>query len=155
MATQNAMLQQILVSSTPALFALITGWVVFYGEFRALSERLEAIGNRSQQYHEVVRSGILEHSGKAAHGTVREDLARLDLRAKSLEHRVETLEVHASLGERYTEEDAKRDLDVVMGLLNEIKSDIRELGARVRGLEQAINVTQPKHSSNEQRFAKQ
>ena len=143
------MFQQLAIATLPALFSLITGFIVFYGEFRALSERLESIGTRSREYHHVVREGLLEHSEAAAHGTVREDLARLDLRADAHDHRIDGLEDHAKKGERYTEEDARRDLDLIMGLLGDIRREIHELSSRVRELEQMINVHKPRTSMNQ------
>ena len=112
----------------------------------SLMDGYSTIGERSQRDHDTVRKSILDHAGEAAHGTVREDLAKLDLRAQSIEHRLGTLEGHANKGERYTEDDAKRDLDLVMDILRQIRTDVRDLSARVRTLEQSINAAIPRQS---------
>ena len=133
----SSTVQQIAVASLPAILSLIAGWNVFYGEFRALSERVDYVADRSTQYHHNVREAINEHSGEAAHGTVREDLGKHDLRLTALEHRANKIDLFAQ-DERYTEADAKRDFEHIMVVVNEQRATIRDLRLRIRILEQDV-----------------
>ena len=132
----SGILQQIAIASIPTIAGLLTAWVIFFARVEALSVKLDSVSDRSTRYHNNVREAILNHGNVAAHGTVREDLGKLDLRVKGLEHRAEMLESIAKEGERWTEDDAKRDFDHLMVMINEQRLIIRELRTRIRVLEQ-------------------
>ncbi len=106
----------------PVSITVLGGLFVIYGDYQRQGEEIRHLNNDMRQEFLDVEYRIAEHLGQAAHGTVREDLARLFTLMGSKEARLTTLERHAGEGRRYTEEDAKDDRQTYLELIDGLQA---------------------------------
>jgi len=91
----------------PTVLGLVGNGIIMYGDVKQLQSDVQHINLQLEK-----------HDGKDAHGKVREDLARHDGRLDAHEVRLNRLDMFAA-EERYTEEDAKENNELLMKLFAE------------------------------------
>ena len=100
---------QIAIGLVPLFIALVTGIFLILGNVKELQVEVAHLKADFRKSALDLHQDLITHSSRAAHGTVREDLAKHEIQIKALHPRLHSLERHAAQGERYTENDARED----------------------------------------------